>query len=361
MTTYSPPQLEELIKKWPRVRLACLPTPLYQLENLSRDLGLTEILVKRDDLTGLAFGGNKSRKLEFILADALRQEADTIITWGSLQSNWCLQTAAAARKFKLRPILILFKTYELSYPDQGNILIEKLLGAKIMINETEARGKSPDQEKAFLILEEVARDERRRGHKPYLVSVGGSMTGGNMTRPLGAMAYMLEMIEMSNQTKVSGHPDYVIVASGSGATQAGLLVGAKALGLKTRIIGICVSDKKEEFLPSVRKIALELVEAMEIAIDIDDRDIILFDDYLGQGYGRVSPEISEIIKMVLQKEGLILDPVYTGKAMIGLLDLYRQGFFAASDRIVFLHTGGTPALFAFPDQLLSQPTGIPQG
>lgn len=353
MSTYSPDQLERLVNKWPRVRLTCLPTPLYRLENLSGELGLREVMVKRDDLTGLAFGGNKSRKLEFILADALGQEADTIITWGSLQSNWCLQTAAAARKCGLRPVLVLFKTYELSSLDQGNILIEKLLGAEIRITETGARGKSPDQEQAFRILDEVARDERRSGHNPYLVSVGGSMTGGNMARPLGALAYLLDMVEIARQTAGSGAPDYVVVATGSGATQAGLVVGARALGLKTRIIGICVSDRKEDFLPQVRKIAQELVETLGLKINLDDRDIILFDDYLGQGYGRVSPEVSGVIRTILQNEGLALDPVYTSKAMIGLVDLARKGYLKTSDRIVFIHTGGTPALFAFSDQLLS--------
>ncbi|MCX8160803.1 MAG: D-cysteine desulfhydrase family protein [Candidatus Saccharicenans sp.] len=353
MTTYSPDQLEKLINKYPRVRLTCLPTPLYRLENLSGELGLREMMVKRDDLTGLAFGGNKSRKLEFVLADALSQGADTIITWGSLQSNWCLQTAAAARRCGLKSILVLFKTYELSTPDQGNILIEKLLGAELRLVETETGGKSPDQEQAFRLLEEVASGERKNGRNPYLVSVGGSMTGGNMGKPLGALAYLMEMIEIARQTAGSGEPDYVIVATGSGGTQAGLVVGAKALGLSTRIVGICVSDRKEDFLPRVKKIAGELVETLGLRINIDDRDIILFDDYLGQGYGRVTPEISKIISTVLQKEALVLDPVYTGKAMIGLLDLSQKGYFSASDRIVFVHTGGTPALFAFADQLLS--------
>lgn len=353
MSVYSPAQLEELINSWPRVRLTSLPTPLYRLENLGGELGLREIMVKRDDLTGLAFGGNKSRKLEFILADALNQAADTIITWGSLQSNWCLQTAAAARRCGLRPILVLFKTYELPSINQGNILIEKLLGAEIKVTETEATGKSPDQEQAFRFLNEVARDERLNGHNPYLVAVGGSMTGGNMSKPLGALAYMLDMVEIARQTAGWGAPDYVVVATGSGATQAGLIVGAKAMGLNTRVIGICVSDHKEDFLPQVRQIALELVETLGLRINIADPDIIMFDDYLGQGYGRVTPEISGVVRKVLQKEGLVLDPVYTGKAMIGLLDLARKGYFKASDRIVFIHTGGTPALFAFSDRLLS--------
>lgn len=352
MTVYSALQLEEMIGRWPRVRLTSLPTPLCRLKNLPGELGLKELLVKRDDLTGLAFGGNKSRKLEFILADALSQEADTIITWGSLQSNWCLQTAAAARKCGLKPVLVLFKTYQLASLDQGNILIEKLLDADIRITETEARGKSPDQDQAFKFLAEVAREEMKKGRKPYLVSVGGSMTGGSMNKPLGALAYMLDMIELSRQMPDSKPPDYVVVATGSGATQAGLIVGARALGLNTRVVGICVSDRKDEFLPQVRKIALELVEMLGLKINLDDRDIILFDDYLGEGYGRVSAEIATIIRIVLQKEGLVLDPVYTGKAMIGLLDLARKKFFQSSDRVVFVHTGGTPALFAFSERLL---------
>ncbi|MDI6848538.1 MAG: D-cysteine desulfhydrase family protein [Candidatus Saccharicenans sp.] len=352
MTVYTSIQLEEMIARWPRVRLTSLPTPLYRLKNLPGEFGLQELLIKRDDLTGLAFGGNKSRKLEFILADALSQEADTVITWGSLQSNWCLQIAAAARKCGLKPVLVLFKTYQLSSLDQGNLLIEKLLEADIRIAETEVGGKSPDQDQAFRFLAEVAREEMKKGHRPYLVSVGGSMTGGSMDKPLGALAYMLNMIELSGQMPDSKPPDHVVVATGSGATQAGLIVGARALGLNTRVVGICVSDRKDEFLPRVRKIALELVEALGLKINLDDRDIILFDDYLGEGYGRVSAEIATIIRMVLQKEGLVLDPVYTAKAMIGLLDLARKKFFQPSDRVVFLHTGGTPALFAFSEWLL---------
>jgi len=353
MSVYTPAQLEELINKWPRVRLTSLPTPLYRLENLAVELGLKEVLVKRDDLTGLAFGGNKSRKLEFILADALSQEADTIITWGSLQSNWCLQTAAAARRLGLKPVLALFRTYDLSSPDQGNILIEKLLDAEIIVAGTEAGGKSSDQEQAFRFLTEVARLEAKKGRKPYLVSVGGSMTGGNMKRPLGALAYMLDMIEIARQTASSSPPDYVIVASGSGATQAGLIVGARALGLETRIVGICVSDRKEEFLPQVKKISLELVETLGLKIDLDDRDIILLDDYLGEGYGRVTPDVVAMIKTVIQKEGLVLDPVYTAKAMIGLFDLAGKKYLKVSDRVLFIHTGGSPALFAFANRLLA--------
>lgn len=354
MTIYSPEQLEKLVTIQPRVRLISRPTPLSRLENLAVELGLKEILIKRDDLTGLALGGNKSRKLEFIIAEAIRQGADTIITWGSLQSNWCLQTAAAARKCGLRPVLVLFKTYDLPLIEQGNILLEKLLGAEILVKETEIKGKSPNQDEAFHLLNEMADEERRKGHRPFLVSVGGSACGGHMEKPLGAMAYILSLLEIYNQTAASALPDYLVVASGSGGTQAGLLVGARALGLKTKIIGICVSDKKEEFLPVVRSIALDLVEFLGLDLTLEDSDIILLDDYLGAGYGQVTSEISNVIRLLLRKEALVLDPVYTSKAMLGLIDLARRKYFQPSDRVLFLHTGGVPVLFAFPHQLLAE-------
>ncbi|MBC7349534.1 MAG: D-cysteine desulfhydrase family protein [Candidatus Aminicenantes bacterium] len=354
MALYSPEQLERLVTSRPRVRLISGPTPLYPLENLAAELGLKEILVKRDDLTGLVLGGNKSRKLEFILADAIAHGADTIITWGSLQSNWCLQTAASARRCGLRPVLLLFKTYDLPLINQGNILLEKLLEAEIQVRETEKKGKSPDQAQAFRLLEEMAEVERKKGHQPYLVSVGGSASGGHLKKPLGAMAYVLSLLEIYRQTAASAPPDYLVVASGSGGTQAGLLVGARALGLKTKIIGICVSDKKEEFLPVVRQIALELVEFLGLDLTLEETDLILLDDYLGAGYGQVTPEVSAVIRRLLQKEALVLDPVYTSKAMLGLIDLARKKYFQPGDRVLFLHTGGVPALFAFPDRLLAE-------
>ncbi len=353
MKSYNPGYLEKIIEKFPRVKLVNLPTPVHRLENLAKELGLGELLVKREDLTGLAFGGNKSRKLEFIIADALSKKADTIITWGSLQSNWCLQTAAAARRYGLRPILVLFRTYELSQVDQGNILLEKLLDADIRFFETRTKGKSLAQEEAFRCLEEIADAEKARGHRPYMVSVGGSATGGHMEKPLGALAYFLSMIEVYRQLSESGMPDWIVVASGSGATQAGLLVGARALGLKTAIAGVCVSDSREEFLPLVKKIALELRDMLSLDLILEDEDFILYDNYLGEGYGIINSEITEIIKMVMQKEGLVLDPVYTSKAVIGLVDLARKKQFSSGEKILFLHTGGTPALFAFSDRLLA--------
>jgi D-cysteine desulfhydrase family pyridoxal phosphate-dependent enzyme len=356
MKTYRLDELKAIIGRFPRVKLTCLPTPVYLLENLTRELAGPEIMVKRDDLTGLAFGGNKSRKLEFIIADALRKDSNTIITWGSLQSNWCLQVAAASRKYGLNPVLVLFRTYDLPVTWDGNILVEKLLEADIQVRGTEEKGKCLDHEKAFRVLQEVAEVEKQKGLKPYLVSIGGSLPGGDMDKPLGALAYFEALLEIYEQTVNSRQlPDHIFIASGSGATQAGLLVAAKALGLRTRISGICVSDKKEDFLPAIKQIALELVEIMELELELKEDEIILFDEYLGLGYGQVTEEVSNIIKFLLNKEGLVLDPVYTSKVMVGLVDLVRKKYFSANDRVLFIHTGGSPALFAFKEKLVKYP------
>lgn len=345
--------LKKLVGRFPRVRLAFLPTPVYLMENLTNEFKGPKIFVKRDDLTGLAFGGNKSRKLEFILAEAKEKGFKTVITWGSLQSNWCLQLAAAAVKIGLRPVLVLFKNYNYPFTYDGNVFLEKLLGAEIIVKESPVKGKSLDQELAFKVLRELVGENRQKWPDPYLVSVGGSATGGHLDKPLGALAYFSAMLELAGQLGPENMPDYIVVATGSGATQAGLLVGARALGLKTRVLGICVSDRKEDFYPAVEKISGELIDLLGLEVSLSGDDIILLDEYLGPGYGVVTREISFAVQHIFQKEGLVLDPVYTGKAMVGLLDLLRKKYFSAEDRVLFFHTGGTPALFAFRDQILS--------
>ena len=354
MKVYTLGDLREQIKSFPLFELISTPTPLYSLEKLSNELGGPKILIKRDDLTGLAFGGNKSRKLEFILGDALKKGADTVLTWGALQSNWCLQTAAAARKAGLRPVLLLFKTYDVPAIYTVNVFLEYLLEARMEIRETEEKGKSVNQDKAFELLEELAARERAKGYHPYLVSVGGSACGGHLEQPLGALGYFQAMLEIYEQTaKAADLPDYIVIASGSGGTQAGLIAGVKALGLKTRVIGICVSDKKEEFFPIVKQVTMELLTTLGLDLQIDDDDIILFDDYLGAGYGQITAETAGVIRNLFKKEALVLDPVYTAKAMIGLLDLVERHYFSSKDRLLFVHTGGTPALFALQDYIMS--------
>lgn len=352
--TYSLSDFQKRIQAYKKVDLIHSPTPIQKLKNLSEDLGGPEIYMKRDDLTGLAFGGNKSRKLEFIIPDVLDKGADVIITWASLQSNWCLQTAAAARRFGITPVLVLFKTYDLPEEYDGNLLLDYILQADIKVREAET-GKVVTQEDAERILEEVVFEVKEQGHTPYIAPIGGSMVSGSMDRPLGAIGYARAYAEMLEQTEPLGFkPDYVIHATGSGGTQAGLAVGAKALTPDTKVLGISVSDEKEKFSQDVYTIAKETGKALDLDISLDkDADIHVLDEYLGEGYGIVTQDISDTIRRVSIREGVFLDPVYTGKAMTGLFDLVKKGAIAKEERVVFFHTGGTAALFPNKHNLTS--------
>jgi D-cysteine desulfhydrase family pyridoxal phosphate-dependent enzyme len=337
---------------FPRIGLIHLPTPLQKMENLSRKLGGAQLYLKRDDLTGLAFGGNKSRKLEFIIPDALAKKADVIITWASLQSNWCLQTAAAARKFGLQPILVLFKTYDLPQEYDGNLLLDYIVGADIRIKEAE-KGKLVRLEYALGIIEEIAREVREKGHTPYLAPVGGSMMGGSMEFPLGAISYVNAFAELCEQAESQGIKfNYVVHSTGSGGTQAGLVVGAKALKDRCRVLGISVSDQKETFSEEVFKIARETVKTLGLDLTLKKEDIFVLDEYIKEGYGIVNTEVAEVVRQVFIEEGVVLDPVYTGKAMVGLIDLIKKGYFSPEDAVVFFHTGGTPAIFPNKNKFL---------
>jgi len=349
---YAIDEIRKRIGRFPRVDLIHRPTPCRKLEALSAALGGPSISVKRDDLTGLAFGGNKSRKLEFILADMLAKRADVVITWASLQSNWCMLTAAAARRFGLKPILILFKTYDLPPGADGNLLLDYVLDADIRFREAE-RGKVVKPEQAMGFLEEAAAEMRALGLRPYLVPVGGSLPLGDMDRPLGAVSYVDAFAELMDQARASGtRIDAVVHSTGSGGTQAGLLVGARALADGCRVVGISVSDPRVPFSEDVLKIARATDEALDLGLDIRPDDVIVFDDYIREGYGVVDREVAETIRMVFQKEGIVLDPVYTAKAMAGLIDLIKRGYFRKGDSVVFFHTGGTPALFPNRDRIL---------
>ena len=337
--------LKHQLEKFARVPLIHSPTPFRKMENLTAELGGPEIYVKRDDLTGLAFGGNKSRKLEFIIPDMLAKKADTVVTWAALQSNWAMQTAAAAKRFGIQPVLILYKRYDFAEEYDGNMLLDHILGAEIMIREPlqGVRSKSADY---LVMAEEVAEGLRRKGHRPYVVAVGGSMPMGSMEFPLGAISYVEAFREMIEQTRAAGfEPDFVVHSTGSGSTQAGLIVGAKALSSKTKIVGISVSDPKEPFARDVLTIAKATETAMGLDTGIKSADVDVLDEYIKDGYGIVNKEVADIIRLVFTREGIVLDPVYTSKAFVGLIDLVRNGYFKRTDKIVFIHTGGTPALF----------------
>jgi D-cysteine desulfhydrase family pyridoxal phosphate-dependent enzyme len=345
MSIISLPEIKKRIEKFPRKKLIHLPTPLQKMENLSRELAGPEIFIKRDDLTGLAFGGNKSRKLEFIIQDALDKKSDVIITWASVQSNWCLQTAAAARKFGIKPLLILFKTYDLPEEKDGNLLLDFILDAEIQIREAE-KGKIVSEEYVQEIIAEAVNEIREWGYNPYVAPIGGSMVGGSMDKPLGAISYLNAFAEMMEQAEGLGVDfNYIVHATGSGGTQAGLAVGAKALSGKIKVLGISVSEQKDVFQRDVLTIAQDTTGALDLDLSMDEEDIAVLDEYIQEGYGIVNKEVSETIRLVAQKEGIFLDPVYTGKAMVGLVDLIKKGYFKKEDKIVFFHTGGTPALF----------------
>lgn len=338
-------EIDRKIAKYPRIELIHLPTPLRKLGNVTADLGGPDIYIKRDDLTGMAFGGNKSRKLEFILPDMLAKKADVVVTWAGLQSNWAMQTAAAAVRFGIRPILVLFKTYDLPAERDGNILLDYILGADIRIREA-VKGKLVRLEDALAAVEEVADEERRKGRHPYIVPIGGSMPLGSMDLPLGAISYVNAYREMLAQTRALGfEPDFVVHSTGSGATQAGLVLGAKALTPKVRVVGISVSDSKVSFGREVLAIAEATERALDLAADVRAADVIVHDEFIREGYGIVNKDVADVIRMMFTREGIVLDPVYTSKAFIGLLDLIRRGDIPRSAKVVFFHTGGTPALF----------------
>jgi L-cysteate sulfo-lyase len=353
MARYSIDDIRTRIMKFPRVELIHRPTPLRRLERLTKELGGPEIYIKRDDLTGLAFGGNKSRKLEFIIKDALDKGCDTIITWGSLQSNWCLQTAAAATKHGLKTILVLFRSYDIPPGYDGNMLLERILGVEMRIRDPLAKGKVVKLEDTIALMNEIAEEQRLAGRKPYVVSVGGSMVAGDMDKPLGAVSYVEAFAEMYEQTQAIGFvPDAVVHATGSGGTQAGLLVGSRALADPCRVVGISVSDDAESFAGYVEGIAGPLEREMGLKPVAGRKDIIVFDDYMKDGYGIVNKEVADVLRFMFVKEGVVLDPVYTSKAMIGLVDLARKRYFKAGEKVVFFHTGGTAALFPNRDTLI---------
>ncbi|MBF8281662.1 MAG: cuyA [Anaerolineales bacterium] len=320
----------------PRLPIAHLPTPLEPLPRLSTELG-PRIFIKRDDQTGLAGGGNKTRKLEFLVADALAapRKADTLITVGAPQSNHARQTAAAAAKFGLRCILVLRGD---APPDTtGNLLLDHLLGAQVIWS-----GKRSREE----VMEEVAEEEKAAGRHPYPVPLGGST-------PLGAAAYALAMVELKEQMEANNLSfDRIIFASSSGGTQAGLVVGAGLTGFRGEVSGISVDEDLETLRSTVARIATETATLLGQPRAYSPQDISANTDYLGAGYAIMGKPEREAIELFAQTEGILVDPVYTGRAAAGMIDLIRRGVIGKQETILFWHTGGTPALWAYAGQLV---------
>jgi D-cysteine desulfhydrase family pyridoxal phosphate-dependent enzyme len=314
----------------PRIPLARLPTPVHPLPRLSAELGGPQLWIKRDDLTGLAFGGNKIRKLEFLLAEAHAQGARTLITRGAIQSNHCRQTAAAAASQGFECILVLSGKPPKSIT--GNTLLDQLLGAEIIWTE----GKDPE-----VALKDTFDAAWSEGRRPYLIPYGGS-------NPLGAASYAAAMGEfMGQDTPV----DRIVLATSSGGTQAGLLVGAYIQNFYGHILGISVDPPAQVIKPTIASLATETAELLGYSASFAVEQIDVNDAYLGKGYGVMGKLEKETIKMFAQLEGLFLDPVYTGRAAGGMIDLIRNGEISSEERVLFWHTGGTPALFAYAEEL----------
>ncbi len=331
--------LQSRIDEFARLQIAHLPTPLEFCPRLTEALGGPEIWIKRDDCTGLAFGGNKTRQLEFVFAEAQQQGADTIVIGSGSQSNWCRQTAAAACRIGMHTVLILAHGVK-GAALQGNLLIDHLLGAEITIVDGEDLQQLPP------LLEEKTEKLREKGRKPYLMNPFGLPT-----LSLSAIGYVNALLELDEQIQEQGkEPDYIYL-SGANITPAGIALGVKALGRKTKVVGITPIRWDEDRSTDIARIANATAERLGLNIVFRPEDIHNKDDYVGDRYGVMTPECREALRLVAKTEGIILDPVYTSKAMAGLIDHIRQGKIGKNETVIFLHTGGTPALFAYAEDL----------
>ena len=320
----------------PRFHLAEFPTPIQYLDFLTKKYKGPAIYMKRDDLTSLGMGGNKTRKLEFLIGEALEQQKDTLVTAGGIQSNHCRLTAAAARKAGLDCHLVLNGT-EPEVPN-GNLLLDKIFGATIHFCDRKQR-----DERLFQVADELAKS----GKKPYVIPVGGS----NST---GSVGYVNAMIEVSSQMDDMGiTPDAIVFATSSGGTQAGLALGAKITGFTGEVLGISIDQIKtgsDPFPPVLTKIANATAERIGSEIQLTESDFSLNCDYLGAGYAMPGNLEFNAIKDLAHHEGILLGPVYTARAMGGFIDLIQKGYFTNDQTVLFWHTGGTPELFAWAEQ-----------
>lgn len=329
-----------LLSRFPRVSLAHLPTPLEHLPRLSKHLGGPQIYMKRDDCTGLGTGGNKTRKLEFLMADALQQDADVVITQGAVQSNHARQTAAAACKLGMACELVFEKRVsdaKDAYLNSGNVLLDRIYGANI--SEVE---KGSDMNAA---MDNIAARLRDEGKTPYIVPGGGSNT-------IGALGYVDCALETLSQANREGIViDHIVHATGSAGTQAGLIVGLKASYADIPLLGIGVNAPRNVQEEKVYKLAVETAEYVGAPGVVERDDIVANCDYVGDGYGLPTEGMNDAVLMLARLEGLLMDPVYSGKGMAGMIDLVRQDFFPDAKNIVFVHTGGSAGLFGYSDIL----------
>lgn len=324
------------LSRFPRIKFTNFQTPLEKLEHLSKELNGPNIYIKRDDLLGLTAGGNKTRKLEFLVADAKQKGADTLITIGGVQSNHCRLTLAAAVKEKMKCILILeeSKATEFDTLTNGNFFLYQLLGADSVKVVPHGTDLLEEMKKA---KEQVIED----GGKPYTIPVGGSNV-------VGATGYVACAQEIVQQTFDLGiELQHVVCASGSAGMHSGLVAGFAANHSKVNVIGVNVSREKVEQESNAYRLAQDLNAHLGLEKNIPREAITCYDEYVGPGYALPTAEMVEAVKLMASTEGILLDPVYTGKTMAGLIDLIRKGYFQSSDNVLFIHSGGAPALYAY--------------
>ncbi|PVX25547.1 MAG: hypothetical protein CW691_04210 [Candidatus Bathyarchaeum sp.] len=319
-----------------KTSFAGFPTPLQKMPRLSKLLAGPNLFVKRDDMTDLAFGGNKARKLEFLFADAKNKGADVVISTGAVQSNCACMVSAAARRLGMKPVLVLVGPEPDVY--DGNLLLDKLLSAEIHFIDDYG----PHVE-AF--MNTLADNYKKSGHTPYVIPVGAST-------PSTVPGYTLAMQELVNQFKEIGETvDYVVCACGTGGTQAGLVLGTKLLDVHTKILGASVFASKDDASQTISGLVNDSAELFGVDVSISLEDVFVFDDYIKEGYAILNSDVTSALKLVAKTEGIFLDPIYTGKAMVMLIDLIQKGYFKKDDNVVFFHTGGLPAIFLYKNEL----------
>jgi D-cysteine desulfhydrase family pyridoxal phosphate-dependent enzyme len=317
----------------PRIPLCLLPTPIVPLNRLTQYLGGAKIFMKRDDLTGVGFGGNKNRKLEFLLADAIQKGADMIVTEGALQSNHCLQTAACSAKLGFDCELVLSG----EAPDfiTGNLLLDQILDVKIH------RARDSVERKALML--KVEEELRAKGKNPYMIPTGGSTS-------VGALGYLNCVFEITKQSKeLEVDFNHLIHSTGSGGTQSGLLIGKELYSPDLEILGINVGDPTERLQKEIKEIIKDFSKDWGLELMIGDEEIKILEGYFGEGYGIPTQEMIDMVKLMAKLEGVFLDPVYTGKAIVGLVDLIKSDVIPKDNNVLFLHSGGGPSIFNYKD------------
>jgi len=348
-----PIPLAKAIEQFPRVRLGHVPTPLDAAPRLGAALGI-ELWIKRDDCTGLAMGGNKVRQLEFPLGEAQSREADTLLITSAVQSNYVRVAAAAGRQLGMETHIQLEERVpdvDALYRSSGNVLLDRLFGAKLHTFPV-----GDDEPAADASLDLLAQSLEDEGRRPYVIHLDPAHP------PLGALGYVLAADEILAQTReLDLEFDAVVCPTGSALTHAGLLVGLRALDVKVPVYGICVRRDAVSQAARVRIVAEQLASMIERPEVFDAGDVMTFDGVLAPGYGRLNDAVREAIALAARQEGLLLDLVYTGKTMAGLIEHVRSGVIPAGSRMLFIHTGGLPALFAYGDRLGSWLSDVPWG